>query len=54
MRTLNALLDLRPIPDLAVICRGCLEFDVALEAVIKDEGMAGDCPYYRLRKEPKK
>ncbi|MGB2984525.1 MAG: DUF5677 domain-containing protein [Phycisphaerae bacterium] len=40
MRTLEALLDPHLIPDLAVICRGCLEFDVALEAVLKDEQMA--------------
>jgi len=42
MRTIDALLDPHLIPDLSVICRGCLEFDVALEAVIKDEGTARD------------
>lgn len=40
MRTLDALLDPYLIPDLSVICRGCLEFDVALEAVINDENAA--------------
>lgn len=42
MRTLNAMLDPRLIPDLSVICRGCLEFDVSLEAIIKDENVARD------------
>lgn len=40
MRTLDAMLDPQLIPDLLVICRGCLEFDVALEAVIKDGNAA--------------
>jgi hypothetical protein len=40
--TLNALLDPHLIPDLSVICRGCLEFDVALEAVIKYANVASD------------
>ncbi len=40
MRTIAALLDPHLIPDLAVICRCCLEFDVTLEAVITDEEMA--------------
>lgn len=45
MRTIDAILDPpdpRLIPDLSVICRGCLEFDVTLEAVIKDANMASD------------
>lgn len=28
------------IPDLSVICRGCIEYDVSLEAVMKDEEIA--------------
>ncbi len=40
MRTLEALLDPHLIPDMSVICRGCIEFDVSLEAVIKDENAA--------------
>ncbi len=40
MRTLDAMRDPHLIPDLSVICRGCLEFDVALEAVIKDGNAA--------------
>lgn len=40
IRTLDAILDPRLIPDLSVICRGCLEFDVTLEAVIKDANTA--------------
>lgn len=36
MRTLDAIRDPHLIPDLSVVCRGCLEFDVALEAVIND------------------
>lgn len=35
MCTLDAIRDPHLIPDLWVICRGCLEFDVGLEAVIK-------------------
>ena len=42
IRTLDALLDPHLIPDLSVICRGCLEFDVSLEAIIKDENVARD------------
>ncbi len=42
MRTLDALSDPHLIPDLSVICRGCLEFDVALEAVMRDPGTARD------------
>ena len=42
MRTLDAILDPALIPDLCVICRGCLEFDVTLEAVIKDANTARD------------
>ena len=30
IRTLDAILDPHLIPDLSVICRGCLEFDVSL------------------------
>ena len=40
IRTLDALNDPRLIPDIAVICRGCLEFDVSLEAVITSEELA--------------
>jgi hypothetical protein len=40
--TLDAILDPRLIPDVSVICRGCLEFDVTLEAVIKDADAARD------------
>lgn len=42
MRTLAAIVDPHLIPDLAVICRGCVEFDVSLEAIIKDENIARD------------
>jgi hypothetical protein len=42
IRTLDAMLDPHLIPDLSVICRGCLEFDVSLEAIIKDENIARD------------
>jgi hypothetical protein len=42
MRTLGAICDPHLIPDLSVICRGCLEFDVALESVIRDENVAHD------------
>jgi hypothetical protein len=42
MRTLDAILDPHLIPDLSVICRGCLEFDVSLEAIIKDDNVARD------------
>lgn len=51
MRTLNALLDPHFLPDLAVICRGCVEFDVSLEAVIKDEEMARE--YLEFEKHAK-
>lgn len=40
MSTINALLDPKLIPDLTVICRGCLEFDVTLEAVSKFSELA--------------
>jgi len=42
MRMLDAILDPHLIPDLAVICRGCLEFDVSLEAILNDEAVAHD------------
>ncbi len=42
MGTLDAICNPHLIPDLSVICRGCLEFDVALEAVIKDEDLVRD------------
>jgi len=42
MGTIDAILDPHLIPDLFVICRSCLEFDVALEAVIKDKETAHD------------
>jgi len=42
MGTLDAICNPHLIPDLSVICRGCLEFDVALESVIKDEHAARD------------
>jgi len=42
IRTLDAILDPHLIPDLSVICRGCLEFDVSLEAIIKDGNVARD------------
>jgi hypothetical protein len=40
MNTLAVLADPRLLPDAAVICRGCVEFDVSLEAVLSDEEMA--------------
>lgn len=40
IRTLDALTDPQLIPDIAVICRGCLEFDVSLEAVLKSDELA--------------
>lgn len=42
IRTLDAIHDPHLIPDVSLICRACLEFDVALEAVIKDESTARD------------
>jgi hypothetical protein len=42
IRTLDAILDPHLIPDLSVIRRGCLEFDVSLEAIIKDKNVARD------------
>lgn len=40
INTIRALVDPKLVPDLAVICRGCLEFDVSLEAVMKDKELA--------------
>ncbi|REJ88246.1 MAG: hypothetical protein DWQ35_19905 [Planctomycetota bacterium] len=42
MRTLEALLHPHLIPDVPVICRGCLEFNVSLEAILKDDNVARD------------
>jgi hypothetical protein len=42
MRTLETILDPHLIPDLSVICRGCLEFDVSLDAILKDDNVARD------------
>ena len=42
INALNALLDPQLIPDLAVICRGCIEFDATLEAVMNDIKNAQD------------
>jgi hypothetical protein len=40
--TLDAIYDPRLIPDISVICRGCLEFDVSLASIMKDEEVAHD------------
>jgi len=40
--TLDSIANPHLIPDLSVICRGCLEFDVSLEAIIKYENVARD------------
>ena len=40
MNTIHALLDPHLFPDLAVISRGCLEFNVTLDAIVRDEEMA--------------
>lgn len=42
LRTVETLLDPCFIPNLAVICRGCLEFDASLKAVIRDPELAQD------------
>jgi hypothetical protein len=42
VRTLERLLDPGLLPDVYVICRGCLEFDVTLEAVISDAHIANE------------
>ena len=42
MHAIDALLDRHLIADLFVICRGCLEFDVTLEAVIQYKNVAHD------------
>lgn len=42
LRTIDALLAPPFLPDLAVICRGCLEFDASLEGVRRYPGLASD------------
>ncbi len=51
MGTLDALCDPHFVPDVAVIARGCLEFDVSLESVTRDEDVARD--YLEFDKEAK-
>jgi Family of unknown function (DUF5677) len=41
-RALEQLLNPNLLPDVYVICRACLEFDVALEAVMSDPAIASD------------
>jgi hypothetical protein len=40
IRTLAVLQDPKAIPDVSVICRGCIEYDVSLEAVMKEQEIA--------------
>jgi hypothetical protein len=49
--TIEALLDPALLPDLAVICRGCIEFECSLEAVSRDASLAGD--YLKYEKHAK-
>ena len=42
MGTLDALYAPHFVPDVSLICRACLEFDVSLESVTKDKNVARD------------